>query len=64
MKKILMMLCALFCIASLADDAGNVFQVKVSATAERNTFSLKKELENKGKKAAIKKYREPLSISF
>ncbi len=56
MKKFLVMLCALFCIASLADDAGNVFQVKVSATAERNTFSLKKELENKGKKAAIKKY--------
>lgn len=56
MKKMLMMLCALFCIALFADDAGNVFQVKVSATAEKNTFSLKKELENKGKKAAIKKY--------
>lgn len=56
MKKILMMVCSLLCMALLADDAGNVFQVKVSATAERNTFSLKKELENKGKKAAIKKY--------
>ncbi len=56
MKKLLMMLCALFCIAAVADDAGNVLQVKVSATSERNTFSLKKELENKGKKAAIKKY--------
>ena len=56
MKKILMMLCAIFCMVLIADDAGNVFQVKVSATAERNTFSLKRELENKGKKAAIKKY--------
>lgn len=56
MKKFLTMLCALFCMALPADDAGNIFQVKVSATAERNTFSLKKELENKGKKAAIKKY--------
>jgi len=57
MKKIFaMFLCLLCCIAVFADDLGNVFQVKVSVTAEKNTFTLKKELENKAKKAAVKKY--------
>lgn len=56
MKKLLTMLCALFCMALLADDAGNVIQVKVSVTAEKNTYSVKRELKNKAKKAAVRKY--------
>ena len=56
MKRFLMALCALFCTALLADDAGNVIQVKVSVTAERNTFRVKRELKNNAKKAAIRKY--------
>lgn len=57
MRKLLtMILLFVCCMAIFADDLGNKFQVKVSTTAEKNTFSVKKELESKGKKAAIKKY--------
>ena len=57
MKKILSIFLGLVCsLALFADDPGNQIQVKVSTTAERNTFALKKELQNKGKQAAVKKY--------
>jgi len=55
-KRLLLVLFLVLGIAAFADDPGNRFQVKVSTTAERNTFSVKKTLEGKAKKAAVKKY--------
>ena len=55
--KFFSLLLFLFCgLILVADDTGNKIQVKVSTTAEKNTFSLKKQLESEGKKAAVKKY--------
>ena len=58
MKKILsvLTLILLCCFSVFSDDTGNVFQIKVSDTAEKETFSLKKSLETKAKQAAIRKY--------
>ena len=58
MKKTLLALAVLlFCgFMVFADDAGDEFQVKVSKTAEKNSYDLKKDLETEAKKAAIKKY--------
>ena len=58
MKKIFsaLILILLCCFSALSDDLGNVFQVKVSETAEKETFALKKNLETKAKQAAIRKY--------
>ena len=52
MKKILCTILFLCITLAFADD----IQVKVAVDAERNSFALKKELENKAKKSAIKKY--------
>ena len=51
-KKFLCTILFLCITLAFADD----IQVKVAVDAERNSFALKKELENKAKKSAIKKY--------
>lgn len=57
MKKILVFAVMMLCGSALfADASGQVQQVKVSVTAERNSFSVKKELASKAKQAAIVKY--------
>ena len=53
MKKVLVLL--FLCLAGFFVFAEDI-QVKVAQSAERNTFQVKKALESKAKKAAIKKY--------
>lgn len=64
MKKFFALVLSILCVlAGFADDTGDMFQVKVAATSERNGYSLRRTLDIMAKKDAIRKYIQRMNSS-